>query len=458
MKHLEQYSILTDVQHGFRAKRSTVTQLILTIHDMAKTINDNKSVHAAVLDFSKAFDKVPHKRLIIKLQYYGIRGPLLNWFESFLTNRSQTVVCDGKHSDPAQVTSGVPQGTVLGPLLFLLYVNDLPDNLKSSIRLFADDALLYGVISNENDGDQLQEDLKQLEAWQNTWQMSFNPSKCKTICISTKRDPPQKKYVFCGVELEKVDSISYLGVILNDNLKWSKHVQSTNGKASKVLGMMKRNLWNCPKRVRETAYTAIVRPKLEYASSAWDPYLQKDIDSLERVQRKAARFCCNNYQPTASVTAMIQDLGWKTLESRRTMTRLTLLYKMSRGEIDIDTDSFLRPHAESRTRASHSYRYHSRPQRLRSIWPAPWIETSGRLQFSVRDSRTSDLSAQSRAVIKMVDQAINFGQEIQNFSDITLKEKQYEVLKLLVVEEKDVLAVLPTGYGKSLIYYLLPPV
>lgn len=121
--------------------------------------------------------------------------------------------------------------------------------------------------------------------------------------------------------------------------------------------MMKRNLWNCPKRVRETAYTAIVRPKLEYASSAWDPYLQKDIDSLERVQRKAARFCCNNYQPTASVTTMIQDLGWKTLESRRTMTRLTLLYKMSRGEIDIDTDSFLRPRAESRTRASHSYRY-----------------------------------------------------------------------------------------------------
>ena len=166
-------------------------------------------------------------------------------------------------------------------------LNDL--SLGEQWILFPE-TLLYGVISNENDGDQLQEDLKQLEAWQNTWQMSFNPSKCKTICISTKRDPPQKKYVFCGVELEKVDSISYLGVILNDNLKWSKHVQSTTGKASKVLGMMKRSLWNCPKRVRETAYTAIVRPKLEYASSAWDPYHQKDIDSLERVQRKAARF------------------------------------------------------------------------------------------------------------------------------------------------------------------------
>jgi hypothetical protein len=113
MKHLEQHAILTDVQHGFRAKRSTVTQLILAIHDMAKAIQDNKSIHAAVLDFSKAFDKVPHKRLIIKLQYYGIHGSLLRWFESFLTNRSQTVVCEGKHSHPTQVTSGVPQGTVL---------------------------------------------------------------------------------------------------------------------------------------------------------------------------------------------------------------------------------------------------------------------------------------------------------------------------------------------------------
>ena len=105
--------------------------------------------------------------------------------------------------------------------------------------------------------------------------MLFNPAKCKTICLSTKKAPPQRKYVFCGAELEQVDSISYLGVILNDNLKWSNHVSSISGKASKVLGMIKRNLWNCPKKVKETAYTAIVRPMLEYACAAWDPYLQK---------------------------------------------------------------------------------------------------------------------------------------------------------------------------------------
>ena len=166
MKHLERHAILTDVQRGLRAKLSTVTQLILTIHDMAKTIQENNFVHAAVLDFSKAFDEFPHKRLIYKLHYYGIRGPLSSWIESFLTNRSQSVVCEGKRSNPAQVTSGVPQGTVLGPLLFLLCVNDLPNNLKSSIRLFADDALLYGIVSSDVDVDQLQEDPMKLEVWQ----------------------------------------------------------------------------------------------------------------------------------------------------------------------------------------------------------------------------------------------------------------------------------------------------
>ena len=145
-----------------------------------------------MIHFDKVnFDKVPHKRLITKLQYYGIHGSLLRWFEN------QTVVYEGKHSHPTQVTSGVPPGTVLGPLLFLLYVNDLPNNLKSQIRLFADDALLYGVMSNKEDGDQLQKDLQQLEEWQNKWQMSFNPSKCNTICIYNKKTPEGIFLLWC---------------------------------------------------------------------------------------------------------------------------------------------------------------------------------------------------------------------------------------------------------------------
>ena len=197
---------------------------------------------------------------------------------------------------------------------------------------------------------------RHLEMWQSKWQMVFNPSKCKTICISTKKVPHKENTFFCGIELEHVECISCLGVLLNEDLKWSKHVTSVSGKASKVLGVIKRNLWNYPNNVKITAYTAIVCPKLEYACAAWDTYLQKDIALLERIQRKAARFCSNNYHPTASVTEMLQDLGWTSLELRRTMIRLNLLYKMSRKQNDIDVNNYLQPHSEVRTLGSHRYR------------------------------------------------------------------------------------------------------
>ena len=265
MKHLNHHILLTDChgQHGFRAKRSTEMQLILTLHDMAKTILDqSSSIHAAVLDFAKAFDKVPHSRLLRKLQYYGIQGSLLNWLESFLTQRFQSVVCEGQISSQCPVTSG--------PLLFLLYINDLPDNVQSSLRLFADDALLYGIVASDADCDLLQSDLRRVESWQYHWQMEFNPSKCKIVTISQKNNPPQRKYVFCGVDLEQVDSLPYLGVTISNKLKWSAHVSITAAKANKSLGTIQRNLWNCSKNVKEVAYTSLVRPKLEYASAAWD--------------------------------------------------------------------------------------------------------------------------------------------------------------------------------------------
>ena len=151
MKHLELHYILTDWQHGFRAKRSTEAQLIQTIHDISKSLDKKETIDMAILDFTKAFDKVPHKRLIHKLNYYGISGSIATWIETFLTGRTQQVVVNGASSSSTIVTSGVPQGTVLGPLLFLLYINDLPDNLSTSVQLFADDCILYTPIRTQND-------------------------------------------------------------------------------------------------------------------------------------------------------------------------------------------------------------------------------------------------------------------------------------------------------------------
>ncbi|XP_041453148.1 uncharacterized protein LOC121406192 [Lytechinus variegatus] len=142
MDHFGDYGILVDSQHGVRARRSTETQLILTVNDVAKALDRGDSIHMAILDFTKAFDKVPHERLLGKLNHYGIKGNLLNWIRGFLTGRSQRVICEGSTSSSKDVVSGVPQGTVLGPLMFLTYINDMPDKLKCQARLFADDCCI----------------------------------------------------------------------------------------------------------------------------------------------------------------------------------------------------------------------------------------------------------------------------------------------------------------------------
>ena len=151
MRHLERWDILTDYQHGFRKQRSCESQLILTIHEIAQTLDQGGQVDAVLLDFSKAFDKVSHSKLLLKLEHYGVRGSTLAWIRDFLHNRSQRVVVHGQSSASASVTSGVPQGTVLGPLLFNVYINDLPSCVESTPRLFADDCLLYRVINTTED-------------------------------------------------------------------------------------------------------------------------------------------------------------------------------------------------------------------------------------------------------------------------------------------------------------------
>ncbi len=184
MNYLDANNILTDTQHSFRPRRSCESQLITTFHDTAGQLDqrDVKQIDAIVLDFAKAFNKGPHKRLTLKLKYYGISGPILHWLTAFLTDRTQRVLLDGSSSDTVPVSSGVPQGTDLGLLLYSLYINDLPLSTRnSSTRLFADDSLLYKTVKTPDDCRLLQQDLDALQQWERTWQIHFRPDKCKIL-------------------------------------------------------------------------------------------------------------------------------------------------------------------------------------------------------------------------------------------------------------------------------------
>ena len=186
LKHLDIHQILSDQQHGFRKKRSCESQLILTVQDLAAALEENEQMNAILLDFSKAFDKVSHQRLAIKLDHCGIRGTLLRRIKSFLANRTQQELIEGHTSSPAPVVSGVPQGTVLGPLLFLIFINDLSLKVSSTTRVFAVDSLLYRRIKSPEDAQILQEDIDKLQEWEKDWQMSFNASKCEVIRVTRK--------------------------------------------------------------------------------------------------------------------------------------------------------------------------------------------------------------------------------------------------------------------------------
>jgi len=194
-----------------------------------------------------AFDKVPHQRLLCKLNHYGVRGQVLNWITSFLAGRSQSVVCEGSASTAKRVISGVPQGTVLGPLLFLVCINDLPSCVQSTPRLFADDCLLYRCINARSDCDILQNDLDRLQEWAATWHMCFYPDICEVLCVTRRtRNVIQSSYSISNTTLKLVSSAKYLGVIIDSN----EHVNHICKKANTTRAFVHRNTSGCPIKVK----------------------------------------------------------------------------------------------------------------------------------------------------------------------------------------------------------------
>ena len=244
-------------------------------------------------------------------------GLLLFWLKCTTSTR-----IDASQSDWLPVTSGVPQGSVLGPLLFLLYINDISSGVSSTIRLFADDLIIYREILNDNSHNLLQKDINILNDWSQRWLMKFNSNKCNMVLLSKAKTLNKHNYKLGNDNLLYIDSFTYLGITVSSTLNWSDQVNSVYFKATRALNFIKRNLAICDTKHKSLAYTSIVRPHLEYAAASWDPYQKNHIALLNKVQNRAARFCFNDYSYTSSVSGLIKQLGLPSFEVRRSTSRL----------------------------------------------------------------------------------------------------------------------------------------
>lgn len=346
-------------QHGFRRGLSCETQLAIYVHDLHANLDVNVQTDSLFLDFAKAFDKVPHKRLILKLSFLNLHPNVLNWIKEFLTNRSQVVFTNNKLSSPLPVSSGVPQGSVLGPLLFLIYINDLPLHVSSNIRMFADDCVIYRTVTSPSDHTILQQDLDHIVKWCDDWLMSLNPTKCKLISFTRRQFTFHFTYNIANVPVESVTTYKYLGVTLSNNMSWNTHIAKVTSSANRTLGFLKRHLRNAPSHAKLLAYKSLVMAKLEYASPIWNPPEVGLTNTLESVQNRAARFIHASYSYEISASFLKAECILSPLSCRRRIATLSLFHKFFHSPLNCPP--YIIPAAHISHRTGHALQV-SRPR------------------------------------------------------------------------------------------------
>ena len=347
--HLEQNELIDPAQHGFVKGRSCVTNLLETFEQWTQILDDGGSIDVIYMDFMKAFDKVPHMRLLVKLQSYGICSKTLDWIKAFLAGRHQRVVVNGQRSEWSEVTSGIPQGSVLGPLLFVMFINDLPKTVQCGIKLFADGTKVYVRSDIPGNPDCLQNDITRLQDWSDKWLLSFHPDKCKVMHIGNH--PPATNYTMRQSDNTTLDirdemTEKDMGVAIDNHLNFKLHISQTVSQANRLLGMIRRSFEYLDQETFLYLYKGLIRPNLEYAQAVWNPHLQGNIYAIEAVQRRT--------------TKLIP--GFSNLEYPERLKKLnltTLVCRRARGDM-LETFKYLNGqynsapilHLDSRTRGT----------------------------------------------------------------------------------------------------------
>ncbi|BHF66094.1 hypothetical protein SprV_0200910800 [Sparganum proliferum] len=330
MRFLEQHHLLSNAQHGFRRGRSCLTNLLYCLEQWTRATDEGNVVHVADIDFKKAFDSAPHQLLLYKLSRIRVRGKLLKWIKNFLIGRSQTVRLGGQQSAEVTVASGVPQGSVLGPILFLIYIDDCIHVLDCDIAMFADDIKLWTVIRNEDDEAKLQANLDRLEQWSGYWLLSFNVSKCNILRIGRTSTAHRQTYYLNHTPLPVVEVQKDLGVWITSSLKPSFHCLKSAKSAMSSLYLIKRAFAKFDEECFSKVFGMFVRPQLECAIQAWRPWSVKDRTTLEKVQRRATKLV-RGYKNLPYETRL-SNLNLFPLDYRQLRGDLIQTFRMLRGQ------------------------------------------------------------------------------------------------------------------------------
>ena len=326
MDHMKRNKLYSDKQYGFLPGRSTTLQLLKVLDLWTEVLDQGYPEDVIYLDFQKAFDSVPHRRLISKLSAYQVDAGLVDWIKEYLTDRKQQVQVNGVNSSWSPVTSGVPQGSVLGPVLFVLYINDLPDRMNSSVYMYADDTKLFQAITCEGDRSTLQRDLNEAESWSKKWLLKFNKEKCKTLKLAGQKhklDNTRKYYFEQGSDTTEIAETVLekdIGVHIDQLLSFDEHIDYIVNKANCIFGIIRRSFTTLDIQTFLQLYKSMVRSYMDYAASVWAPYKAKHIEILENVQKRATR--------------QVPELKNLSYEERLKKLKLpTLTYRRHRGDM-----------------------------------------------------------------------------------------------------------------------------
>ena len=337
VNHMQTNKLFSNKQHGFVPDRNCMTNLLTCLELWTDMMEKGLPIDIIYTDFAKAFDRVPHQRLLLKLKLLGITGKTLSWIKAFLSERQQCVRVENECSTWKKVISGIPQGSVLGPILFVVFINDMPEAVSSMCQLFADDAKIFRGIQSKEDIAALQEDLDRLDEWSDKWQLAFNVDKCKSLHIGSRNT--HHKYKMSGKGLEHIEEEKDLGVLIDEKLDFHRQAAAAVKKANRVLGLVKRTFLNLDAVTLPLLYTSLVRSLLEYGNVIWGPFYKADIIAVEKIQRRATKMIRGLSQ--LSYEERLQELKLPSLLHRRRRGDMIQMYKITQGAVDVEKKLFV---------------------------------------------------------------------------------------------------------------------